>query len=196
MVRSVVAVGIGVLVSEPVADTGTMTGIVAAGAVITALAELVVFVLVADLIGVLPTVGLLVLISVVGAVLLVGQGIGTWRRLRQTIKRREPPGDDLADAALIMIAAFLLVTPGFFTDGVAFLVVIPPTRRALRTALRRVVGVIASRRVGWKTGTAAVAGKKIYDVQATKKATPGPSSPGQLPAPERPSDEGGSPDRA
>ena len=174
-----------------------MTGIVAALAVIIPIAELVVFVLVADLIGILPTVALLVAISVLGAVLLVGQGIGTWRRLRQTIKRREVPADDLADAALIMVAAFLLLTPGFFTDGLAFLVVIPPTRRGLRTMLRRVVGVVAARRIGWKTSTAAVAGKRIYDVQATKKATPGsdrPSSP-QLPAAGHPSGEDDSPDR-
>lgn len=168
-----------------------MTGILAAAAAITAIAELVVFVLVADQIGILPTVGLLVMISVVGAVLLVGQGIGTWRRLRLTLKRRELPADDLADAALIMVAAVLLVTPGFFTDVLAFLVVIPPTRRGLRNALRRVVAVIAARRFGWKTSTAAVAGKKIYDVQATKRPTSGsdhPLSPEQLP-PGRPSDE-------
>lgn len=175
-----------------------MTGIVAALAVIIPIAELVVFVLVADLIGILPTVALLVAISVLGAVLLVGQGIGTWRRLRQTIKRGERPANDLADAALIMVAAFLLLTPGFVTDALAFLVVIPPTRRVLRTALRRVVGVIAARRIGWKTGTAAVAGKRIYDVQATKKATPGSDRPSsqQLPAAERPSGEDDSPDRA
>ena len=49
---------------------------------------------------VIPTILLLVGISLLGAVLLAHQGIGTWRRLRETIRRRESPTDDLVDAAL------------------------------------------------------------------------------------------------
>lgn len=167
--------------------------------VVIPIAELVVFALVADLIGVLPTVLLLVVISVAGAVLLVREGIGTLRRLRETMRRREMPSDELADAALIAVAGVLFLTPGFFTDGLAFLVVIPPSRKALRTLLRRLVGAIAATRVGWK-GTAAVAGgKKVYDVQATRRASrPGSDPrelPEQLPSSGRPSDEGDSPDR-
>ena len=176
-----------------------MTGVVAALAVIIPIAELVVFALVADAIGFGPTILLLVVISLLGAVLLVRQGIGTWRRLRETIRHRESPTDDLVDAGLIMVAGLLLLTPGFFTDALAFLVVIPPTRRSLRTTLRRVFGVVAARRLGWKTSTAAAAGKKIYDVRATKRATPGsdpPERPGQLPSAGRPSDEDDSPGRA
>ena len=175
-----------------------MTGVVAALAVIIPIAELVVFALAADAIGIFPTILLLVAVSFVGAVLLVRQGIGTWRRLRETIRRRESPTDDLLDAALIMVAGLLLLTPGFFTDALAFLVVIPPTRRSLRGTVRKVVGVFAARRLGWKTSTAAAAGKKIYDVQATRRATPGsgpPERPGQLPSAGRPSGEDDSPGR-
>lgn len=175
-----------------------MTGIVAVIAVVIPVAELGVFALVADLIGILPTILLLVGISLLGAILLVRHGIGTWRRLRETIRRREVPTDDLADAALIMVAGVLLLTPGFFTDSLAFLVVIPPTRRFLRKTLRRIVGVVAARRFGWKTSTAAVAGKRIYDVTATKGATPGSDPrehPAQLPSAGRPSDGDGSPDK-
>jgi UPF0716 protein FxsA len=195
----IVVVGIRVLVSEPVTDTGQMTGVLAALAVIIPIAELVVFALVADMIGLGTTILLLIGISVLGAVLLAHQGVGTWRRLRETIRRRESPTDDLVDAGLIMVAALLLLTPGFFTDALAFLVVIPPTRRFLRATLRRIVGVIAARRFGWKTSTAAVAGKKIYDVQATKRTTPGsgrPERPGQLPSEGHPSAEDDSPDTA
>ena len=163
------------------------------------IAELVVFALVADLIGVLPTVAALIVISMIGAVLLVQQGIGTWRRLRETMRRREMPTDELADAALITLAGVLFLTPGFFTDGLAFLVVIPPTRKALRTLLRRAVGAVAATKMGWK-GKAAVAGKKVYDVKATKRTvTPGsdpPERPAQLPSSGRPYDEDGSPGKA
>lgn len=173
-----------------------MTGVVAALAVIIPIAELVVFVLVADLIGVVPTILILVGISVFGAVLLVREGVGTWRRLREAIRERRSVSDDLADAALIMVAGILLLTPGFFTDALAFVVVIPTSRRVLRRTLRRLVGVVAARRFGWKTTSAAVAGKKIYDVQATSRATRTSEGPRPLPGPGRPSDEDDSPDTA
>ncbi len=62
-----------------------MSGVFAVVAVSVPIVELVVFTLVADTIGVLPTVLLLIAISVVGAVLLVRAGIDTFRRLRETI---------------------------------------------------------------------------------------------------------------
>ena len=166
--------------------------------IIVPVAELIVFALVADAIGVLPTILLLLAISALGAALLVRQGVGTWRRLRETIRRRERPTDELADAALIAAAGILFLTPGFFTDALAFLVVIPPTRRTLRNALRRVVTGVAMTRLGWK-GRAAVVGKKVHDVRATSRSTPGsdPSRrPEQLPSAERPSGEGDSRDKA
>ena len=173
------------------------------GAVFTALvviipiAELIVFAVVADVIGVVPTVLLLVAISVVGAALLVRQGVDTWRHLREAARRREMPSRELADAALIGIAGVLFLTPGFFTDALAFLVVIPPTRSALRGLLRRAVAWVAATRFGWK-GAAAVTGKKVYDVKVTERTVrPGsdpPGHPGQLPSSGRPSDEDGSPD--
>lgn len=174
-----------------------MTGILAALAVIIPIAELIVFALVSDVIGILPTIVLLIGISVLGAVLLVSQGIGTWRRLQETIRRREMPTDELTDAALITVGAVLLVTPGFFTDGLAFLVVIPATRRTLRAWLRKVLGAFAATRLGWKKTGAVAAGKKIYDVQATRRTRPGSDPrgrPEQLPSSGHPSDEGGSPD--
>ena len=165
--------------------------------VIIPIAEIVVFALVADAIGVVPTVLALIVLSVGGAVLLVKEGVGTWRRLRATVRRHEMPTDELADAALIAVAGALFLTPGFFTDALAFLVVIPPTRRSLRKLLRRGVAVVAATRFGW-TGKAGVGGKKIYDVQVTKveSSRPGsgsPEPPPQLPSAGRPSDEDGSP---
>lgn len=165
--------------------------------VIIPIAELVVFALVADAIGVFPTVLLLLVVSVVGAALLVRQGVGTWRRLRETLRRRERPTDELVDAALIAVAGVLFLTPGFFTDGLAFLVVVPPTRRRLGILLRRVVTSVAVTRLRWP-GRAVVANKKVYDVRSKSRSTPGSGSrerPEQLPSSERPSGEADSPDK-
>ncbi|MBW3594336.1 MAG: FxsA family protein [Actinobacteria bacterium] len=174
-----------------------MGAVVAALLVIIPIVEILVFAVVAEAIGVLPTILLLISVSVAGAVLLVRQGIGTWRRLRATVRRGERPTDDLMDAALIAGAGALFLTPGFFTDAIAFLVVIPATRRTLRRVLRRAVAAIAATRFGWK-GTAAVATKKVYEVRATSRSRRGsgsPERPERLPSAEHPSDEAGSRDR-
>lgn len=165
--------------------------------ILVPIAELIVFAVVAEAIGVIPTILLLLAVSALGAGLLVQQGIGTWRRLKETIRRRDKPTDELLDAALIALAGVLFLTPGFFTDALAFLVVVPATRRSLRNLLRRLLGAVAMTRFGWK-GKAAVAGKKVYEVRATPRSTRGSDPvqrPGQLPSSGRPSDEGGSPDR-
>ena len=166
--------------------------------VIVPLVEVLVFALVADAIGVLPAVGLLLLVSLAGAVLMVREGIGTWRRLREALRRHERPTDELMDAALITVGALLLLTPGYFTDLLAFTIVIPPTRKALRGLLRKGVMVLAATRFGWK-GRAAVGAKQVYDVQATVRSPkPGSDPPGprgQLPSSGRPFDVDDSPDR-
>lgn len=171
----------------------SVAAIFVALAVAISIAELVVFALVAGRIGVLPTIVLLLAVSGVGAWLLVRQGIETWRRLRATIRRRERPTDELADAGLIALAGFLFLTPGFFTDAVAFLVVIPATRRRLRGLLRRGVTAVAVTRFGWG-GRAAVVGKKIYDVRATQGSDP-VRRPEQLPSSGHPSGEDDSLDK-
>ena len=167
--------------------------------IIVPIAEIFVFAAIADGIGILPTVAMLVAISGLGAVLLVKQGISTLKRLRETMRRRESPTRELADAALFAIGALLLLTPGFFTDALAFLVVIPPTRAFLSGLLRRGATAVAATRLGW-TGKSAVAAKTVYDVKATKVDGPKrgsgpPQPPPQLPSSGRPSGEDGSPDR-
>ena len=174
-----------------------MSTVVAVVAVLVPIAEIAVFAFVADRIGILATVGLLVVLTVAGAVLLVQQGIGTIRRLRDKMQRRESPSKDLADAALLAFGGLLLLLPGFFTDVLALVIVLPPTRAALSRWLRRGATAVAATRLGW-TGKAAVGAKTIYDVKATKVPRPnsgsGPPEPQpQLPSSTLPSDEDGSP---
>ena len=164
-------------------------------AVAIPIAEIVVFALVADAIGVLPTILVLLVMTAAGAVLLVREGISTLRRLRETVRRREPVGNDLADAALVTVGGILFLTPGFFTDALGFVILFPPTRRSLRVWLKRLVTGVAATRLGWQ-GKAAVGAKKVYDVKVTR-ATRGsgpPEPPPQLPSSPRPSGEDDSPD--
>lgn len=177
-------------------DTATVAALFTVLVILVPIIELVVFAVVAEAIGVLPAILLLVAVSALGAVLLVREGIGTWRRLRETIRRRERPTDQLLDAALIASAGALFLTPGFFTDALAFLVVVPPTRRTLRNVLRRFVTTVAVARFGWR-GKAAAVSKKVYEVRATSRTRPGsgpPPSPEQLPSSHGRDDADDSPD--
>jgi UPF0716 protein FxsA len=101
------------------------------------LAELAVIIQVGQWIGVVDTLALLVLISVVGAWLAKREGIGVWRRIQRQLQLGRMPGNELIDGFLILFAAALLLTPGFLTDLLAILLLLPPTRAVARTALRR-----------------------------------------------------------
>ena len=106
-------------------------------AAVLAVVELVVIIEVADQLGVLNTIGLLILVSVVGAAIVRAQGIAALRRLIDDVEARRVPGTTLADGALLVTAGALLLVPGFVTDIPGLLLLIPGVRTAVRRTLRR-----------------------------------------------------------
>jgi len=96
-----------------------------------------VIVAVADGLGLVPTLALLLTVSVVGAWLVRVQGFGALGRIQQVLSRGEMPTSELVDGALIVLAGALLLTPGFLTDTVGLLLLVPPTRAVVRTFLVR-----------------------------------------------------------
>jgi UPF0716 protein FxsA len=92
------------------------------------LIEIASFILVGQAIGVLPTLGLIVLSAIVGIVLLRFQGAGILRRLQSEAQRGVDPGRELIHAALLVVAAFLLIVPGFFGDVIGILLFLPFVR--------------------------------------------------------------------
>ena len=100
-------------------------------------AELLLIIEVGSAIGTLPTVGLLVAVSLLGAVLVKREGVGVWRRARAQVRAGAMPGVELVDGVMILFAGALLLTPGFLTDGLGVALLIPPIRGALRTAAAR-----------------------------------------------------------
>ena len=82
-------------------------------------------------IGALPTIGLVMLTAVVGILLLKRQGLATLTRGLARLEQGELPASEVAEGILLAVAGALLVTPGFVTDALGFLLLFPPTRRWL-----------------------------------------------------------------
>ena len=110
---------------------------VAAG--LLALAEVVVFVLVANWIGVGMTILLALFTSVLGWTLVARQGMRALGELRDRARTRQPAGRELGDAGLVAAGGALMLLPGFIGDVVGLLFLLPPTRRPLRAILARVM---------------------------------------------------------
>jgi UPF0716 protein FxsA len=106
--------------------------------VVVPLVELYVIVQVGQAIGVLDTIGVMIVVSVVGAWLARHEGFWVLRRIRDQLEVGRVPTDELVDGALVLAAGLLLVTPGFVSDVVGVVALFPPTRAVLRrAALRR-----------------------------------------------------------
>lgn len=99
------------------------------------IAEIAVFIKAGDLIGLWPTIAAVVLTAIIGTAMLRQQGLATLVRLRATMDRGELPVRELFDGACLLLAGALLLTPGFLTDAVGFLLLVPPVRALAGAAL-------------------------------------------------------------
>jgi UPF0716 protein FxsA len=104
--------------------------------IVVPIVELYVIIQIGSLIGVWPTIALLLADALLGSLLLRHQGRGAWRRFNQAIAERRFPGREVADGLLIAIGGTLLLTPGFVTDILGAIFLIPPTRAIVRHLLR------------------------------------------------------------
>jgi UPF0716 protein FxsA len=103
---------------------------------LAAIIEITVIIEVGHRIGTLNTIGLLILVSAVGAVIVKAQGLATLRRALADVAAQRVPGATLADAALLATAGGLLVVPGFVTDAIGLLLLVPPIRTGVRRRLQ------------------------------------------------------------
>jgi UPF0716 protein FxsA len=122
-------------------------------------AELYVIYLVGDAIGILPTLGLLAVDSVLGTLLLRSQGRAVWRRFNEAMAAGRVPHREVVDGVLVIFGGAFLITPGFLTDVVGLLLLVPPTRSVLR---RVVVG-----RLGRRLAVGVTRPDRDWDVDGT-----------------------------
>lgn len=117
------------------------------------IAEIAVFIQAGDWLGLWPTLGLVILTAVVGTGLLRLQGLQTLARARESLDRGEMPVGEVFTGLCLLVAGALLLTPGFLTDTVGFLLFIPAIQRTiggwvLRKLAQRGDIFVNGRRVG------------------------------------------------
>ncbi|MDH3596737.1 MAG: FxsA family protein [Rhodospirillales bacterium] len=111
------------------------------------LIEIAVFIEVGGLVGLWPTLALIVLTAVLGTWQLRAQGLATLSRARSQMERGEMPARELFNGLCLLGAGALLLTPGFVTDSLGALLFVPPLRDALRRAIGRYIAARAETRV-------------------------------------------------
>ena len=95
--------------------------------------EIALFIELGGWVGLWPTIGLVIVTAILGAALLRAQGFAAMTRLQQSMAEGGDPRGPMAHGVMILIAGLLMLTPGFFTDTVGFLLLIPPVRAAIIT---------------------------------------------------------------
>jgi UPF0716 protein FxsA len=105
------------------------------------LIEIALFIQVGGLIGLWPTLLIVVLTAIAGTALVRSQGAQAMARLRDSFDTLRDPTEPLAHGAMILFSGALLLTPGFFTDAVGFALLVPGVRNMVLRELRKRVQV-------------------------------------------------------
>ncbi len=133
----------GIYRTVPGHTMGAVVALLAVIFVVVPIVELFVIIQVGQAIGALNTIALLLIVGFVGAWLAKREGTAVWLRFRRQIEAGAVPGREIVDGVLILFAGALMLTPGFVTDILALLLLLPPVRAVVRaTLLKRYVGRI------------------------------------------------------
>ena len=104
--------------------------------------EISLFVTVGKAIGLGATLMLVILSALLGAAMIRTQGLRTWMQARASLDRGEMPVKELFDGLCIFAAGIALLTPGFFTDAIGLLLLLPPVRALIAERLVRSMVVV------------------------------------------------------
>lgn len=104
--------------------------------------EIALFIQVGGLIGVWPTIAIVILTALAGSYLLRQQGLQALRDVQTRISAGDSPGQLLAEGAMILFSGALLLTPGFFTDALGLALLVPQVRAGLYRRLKGHVRVV------------------------------------------------------
>jgi len=126
------------------------------------LIEIALFIKVGGLIGLWPTLAIVLLTAIAGSTLMRAQGAAALARIRAAFDEMRDPSRPLADGAMILFAGALLLTPGFFTDTLGLLLLAPPVRAWVYDRGRR---HLARARAREAAGRATRTGSTVIDAE-------------------------------
>jgi UPF0716 protein FxsA len=101
--------------------------------------ELTLLIKIGSVIGVFNTITVVILTAVIGAYMVKMEGLGVMSRIQNNMQEGIFPGDELINGMMILVAGALLLTPGFFTDAIGFLMVFPLSRNYLNKIIRQYI---------------------------------------------------------
>ena len=107
--------------------------------VVIPLLELYILIKVGDLIGVMPTIAICILTAVAGAALMRYQGLRTITNLQAKLAQGEFPAQDLLEGVILLLGGVLLLTPGFFTDALGFICLVPKFRSVIARGFGKLI---------------------------------------------------------
>jgi UPF0716 protein FxsA len=105
--------------------------------VVVPILEIYVIIQVGQAIGALWTIALLIADSILGSILMRSQGRAAWRRFQEALAGGRMPAREVLDGVLVVFGGAFLLTPGFCTDIIGALLLLPPTRAVVRRLLVR-----------------------------------------------------------
>lgn len=109
--------------------------------IVAPIAELYVLFRSGQTIGVLNTIGLMVIVAMLGSWLIRREGLKVWNRFATQVQAGQVPSKEIADGVCLLLAGALMIAPGFISDAVALLLLFPPTRALARAWLMRRKGL-------------------------------------------------------
>ncbi len=110
-------------------------------------------IVVAQWIGVVPTVLLLIGLSIAGLVLIRSEGLSVWRKANEELAAGRQPADQALDGLMVVVGGLLLIVPGFLTAIPGLALLLPPTRALLRPLAARWIERRAARSAAFMTAT-------------------------------------------
>ena len=139
--------------------------------IVLPLAELYVILQVGDAIGAVWTILLLAADSLLGALLLRSQGRSVWRRFNTALAEGKMPHREVMDGVLVIFGGAFLITPGFITDVIGLLLLVPPTRALIRSRVVRRLGRRVTVEVGGRPDRSRPGRSRPrdYDVEGTAR---------------------------
>jgi len=99
--------------------------------------EIFILIKAGEIIGIFPTIILVVLTAVIGAALLRQQGLSTLARFQENMSQGKLPAQELIEGILLAVGGALLMTPGFVTDTIGFLCLLPFSRKFIVTTIMK-----------------------------------------------------------